>query len=132
MTLHIYARYVDNMEQRKIFQNAQRKNSMLSTSDDLQEAVNAEGNLQDVATLMAEMRKNKEPLIHCAVFVEMRANSLAKLEELQTEVSMELTRERITVDRLTMRQQEGFQSVSPCETTSYYSLPSGRIHCRSQ
>ena len=114
VTLHIYARYVDNMEQRKIFQNAQRKNSMLSTSDDLQEAVNAEGNLQDVATLMAEMRKNKEPLIHCAVFVEMRANSLAKLEELQTEISMELTRERITVDRLTMRQQEGFQSVSPC------------------
>lgn len=122
VTLHIYTRYVDNMEQRKIFQNAQRKNSMLSTSDDLQEAVNAEGNLQDVATLMAEMRKNKEPLIHCAVFVEMRANSLAKLEELQTEVSMELTRERITVDRLTMRQQEGFQSVSPCGRNAFTSL----------
>ena len=122
VTLHIYARYVDNMEQRKIFQNAQRKNSMLSTSNDLQEAVNAEGNLQDVATLMAELRKNKEPLIHCAVFIEMRASSLAKLEELQTEVSMELTRERITVDRLTMRQQEGFQSVSPCGYNAFTSL----------
>ena len=122
VTLHIYARYVDNMEQRKIFQNAQRKNSMLSTSNDLQEAVNAEGNLQDVATLMAELRKNKEPLIHCAVFVEMRASSLARLEELQTEVSMELTRERITVDRLTMRQQEGFQSVSPCGYNAFASL----------
>ena len=122
VTLHIYARYVDNMEQRKIFQNAQRKNSMLSTSNDLQEAVNAEGNLQDVATLMTELRKNKEPLIHCAVFIEMRASSLAKLEELQTEVSMELTRERITVDRLMMRQQEGFQSVSPCGYNAFASL----------
>jgi type IV secretory pathway VirB4 component len=122
VTIHIYARYVDNLEQRRIFQNAQRKNSMLSASNDLQEAVNAEGNLQDVATLMAELRKNKEPLIHCAVFIEMRASSLAKLEELQTEVSMELTRERITVDRLTMRQQEGFRSVSPCGHNAFASL----------
>ena len=122
VTLHIYARYVDNLEQRRIFQNAQRKNSMLSASNDLQEAVNAEGNLQDVATLMAELRKNKEPLIHCAVFIEMRASSLVKLEELQTEVSMELTRERITVDRLTMRQQEGFRSVSPCGHNAFASL----------
>ena len=36
VTLHIYTRYVDNMEQRKIFHNAHRNNSMLSTSDDLQ------------------------------------------------------------------------------------------------
>lgn len=122
VTLHIYTRYVDHIEQRKIFQNAQRKNTMLSTSDDLQEAITAEGNLQDVTTLMAEMRKNKEPLIHCAVFIELRAPSLAKLEELQTEVSMELTRERITVDRLTMRQKEGFQSVSPCGHNAFASL----------
>ena len=122
VTIHVYCRYVDNLEQRKIFQNAQRKNSMLTTSTDLQEAVTAEGNLQDVAILMSEIRKNKEPLIHCAVFIEMRASSLSKLEELQTEVSMELTRERITVDKLTMRQQEGFQCVSPCGYNAFASL----------
>ncbi len=114
VTLHIYARYVDNMEQRKIFQNAQRKNSMLSASDDLQEAVNAEGNLQDVVSLLAELRKNREPLLHCAVFIEMSAPNLARLDELKTEVNMELTRERITVDRLTLRQQEGFKACMPC------------------
>ena len=32
VTLHIYSRYVDNAEQHKILQNAQRKNTMLSTS----------------------------------------------------------------------------------------------------
>ena len=114
VTLHIYARYVDNMEQRKIFQNAQRKNSMLSTSDDLQEAVTAEGNLQDVMTLLGELRKNREPLLHCAVFIELSAPNLARLDELKTEVNMELTRERITVDRLTLRQQEGFKACMPC------------------
>ena len=63
VTLHIYSRYVDNVEQRKIFQNATRKNRMLSTSDDVQEAVTAEGNMEDVVTLLSELRKNKEPLL---------------------------------------------------------------------
>ncbi len=39
VTLHIYSRYVDAAEQRKISQNAQRKNKRLSTSEDLQESV---------------------------------------------------------------------------------------------
>ena len=88
VTLHIYSRYVDNVEQRKIFQNATRKNRMLSTSDDVQEAVTAEGNMEDVVTLLSELRKNKEPLLHCAVFIELSAPNLDKLKELQTEVKI--------------------------------------------
>ena len=114
VTLHIYSRYVDAAEQRKIIQNAQRKNKMLSTSEDLQESIKGEGNMNDVIELLAEMRRTKEPLLHCAVFVELSANSLEKLSELQTEVSMELTREKISVDRLILRQKEGFMSISPC------------------
>ncbi len=122
VTLHIYSRYVDNTEQRKIFQNATRKNRMLSTSDDVQEAVTAEGNMEDVVTLLAELRKNKEPLLHCAVFIELSAPSLDKLKELQTEVNMELTRECITVDRLTLRQQEGFKTCMPCGYNAFGSF----------
>ncbi len=114
VTLHIYSRYVDAAEQRKIIQNAQRKNKMLSTSEDLQESIKGEGNMNDVIELLAEMRRTKEPLLHCAVFIELSANSLEKLSELQTEVSMELTREKISVDRLILRQKEGFMSISPC------------------
>ena len=114
VTLHIYSRYVDAAEQRKIIQNAQRKNKMLSTSEDLQESIKGEGNMNDVIELLAEMRRTKEPLLHCAVFIELSANSLEKLSELQTEVSMELTREKISVDRLILRQKEGFLSISPC------------------
>lgn len=119
VTLHIYSRYVDNMEQRKILQNATRKNKMLSTSNDLQESITAEGNMDDVVTLLSEMRKNKEPLLHCAVYLELSAYSLEKLKELETDVAMELTREKITIDRLTMRQKEGFLAVMPCGYNSF-------------
>ncbi len=70
--------------------------------------------MEDVVTLLSEMRKNKEPLLHCAVFLELCASSLEKLRELQSDVAMELTREKLTVDRLTLRQKEGFLTVMPC------------------
>ncbi len=119
ITLHFYSRMVDAAEQRKILQNATRKNRMMSASEDVQESVNAEGNMEDVVALLSEMRKNKEPLLHCAVFIELSAYSLDQLKELQTEVSMELTREKITIDRLTVRQKEGFLAVLPCGYNSF-------------
>lgn len=114
VTLHIYSRFVDSVEQGRILQNAARKNKMNISSENLQEAVTAEGNMQDVVTLLNELRKNREPLLHCAVFIELSANSLEKLKELQAEISMELAREKITIDKLTLRQKEGFRSCMPC------------------
>ncbi|MFA6730005.1 MAG: ATP-binding protein [Eubacteriales bacterium] len=114
VTLHIYSRFVDATEQRKIIQNATRKNRLMSGGTDIQETVAAEGNLGDVMELLSGMRKNKEPLLHCAVYVELIARDLDKLKELQSEANMELTRGKITVDRLTLRQKEGFLAVHPC------------------
>jgi len=119
VTVHIYSRFVDNMEQRRILQNATRKNKMQSTSEDVQESITAEGNMEDVVTLLSEMRKNKEPLLHCAVFLELCASSYEKLKELQSEVAMELTREKLTIDRLTLRQKEGFLTVMPCGSNNF-------------
>ena len=53
VTLRIYSRMVDAAEQRKVIQNATRKNRMLSTSNDVQETINAEGNMEDVVELLA-------------------------------------------------------------------------------
>ena len=61
-----------------------------------------------------ELRKNREPLLHCAVFIELSAGNLDKLRELQSDVSMEMTREKISVDHLSMRQKEGFIACMPC------------------
>ena len=114
VTLHMYTRFVDGLEQRKILQNASRKNKMLANSNDLEDSVMGEGNLCDVVELMNDLRKNREPLLHCAVFVELSANSLEKLKELQADISMEMTREKLSVDRLTLRQKEGFIACMPC------------------
>ena len=113
VTLRIYHRLVEPIEQRKIMQNATRKNKLMSGGNDVNETIEAQGNLQDVVELLANLRKNKEPLLHCSVFIELKARTLDKLKELQSEISMELTRSKISVDRLTLRQKEGFLSVLP-------------------
>ena len=113
VTLRIYHRLVDAMEQKRIVQNAMRKNKMKSTANDVTECVEAEGNLQDVIELLANIRRNRECLLHCSVFLELKTKSLDELKDLQNEVSMELTRSKISVDRLTLRQKEGFLSVLP-------------------
>ena len=119
VTLRIYHRLVETMEQRKIIQNATRKNKLKSSGNDVNETIEAQGNLQDVVTLMANLRKNKEPLLHCSVFIELKAKSKQKLKELQTDIAMELTRSKIEVDRLTLRQKEGFLSVNPIGSNQF-------------
>lgn len=101
------------MEQRKIIQNATRRNKLKSGGTDVNETIEAEGNLQDVIELLANLRKNREPLLHCSVFIELKAKNMDALKELQSEIAMELTRSKISVDRLTLRQKEGFLSVLP-------------------
>ena len=122
VTLRIYHRLVEAAEQRKIIQNATRKNKMKSTANDMTDSVEAEGNLQDVIDLLAGLRKSRECLLHCAVFIELKAKSLESLRELQNETLMELARAKITVDRLTLRQKEGFLSVLPFGANQFGTL----------
>lgn len=120
--LRIYNRLVDSAEQRKIIQNATRRNRLRSGGDDVQETVDAENNLKDVVQLLAELRKNREPLLHTAVFLELKAPDPERLRELQSDVMMELTRCKINVDRLTLRQLDGFLSVLPFGSNRFGSL----------
>ena len=104
VSLKIYTRHVTAAEERKIISNAANKNRLRqSKTNDLQETVVAEGNLQDVTNLVASMHRNREPLIHTAVYIEIMSHDIDKLKELQTEVLTELI----------LRQQQGFVSVMP-------------------
>ena len=113
VTLRIYNRLVTSMEQRKIVQQAMRKNHMMTTTNDVNESIKAQDNINDVVELLSELRRNKEPLLHTAVFIELKASTEDKLKELQADIQMELTRSKISVDRLLLRQKEGFLSVLP-------------------
>ena len=123
ITLRIYTRRVTAAEEKRIIANAANKNRMQRNStNDLQQTVAAESNLQDVARLAADIHRNREPLLHVAVFIEMISGSLDSLRVLQTEVQTELVRSKLNVDRLILRQQNGFMSV----------MPSGRNMFREQ
>ena len=114
VTLRIHNRLMTAMEQKKIMQQAMRKNTMMSTTNDINETVKAEENMNDIVNLLAELKRDRETLLHTAVFIELKADTEEKLRELQADVSMELSRSKISVDKLLLRQKEAFLSVLPC------------------
>lgn len=114
VTLRIYTRHVTPAEERKIISNAASRNRMNRGSGDIQKEIVAESNLNDVMNLIAQMHRDREPLVHCAVFIETAAPTLEKLKEMQADVEAELTRSKISVDKLFLRQKEGFKSTQPC------------------
>ena len=113
VTLRIYSRAVSPMEQKKIVQQAMRKNRMMSSTNDISETVKAEENMTDIVNLLAELKRERGSLLHTAVFIGLKAETEEKLRELQADVQMELTRSKISVDRLLLRQKEGFLSILP-------------------
>ncbi len=114
VTLHLYTRHVTPVEEKKIISNAANKNRMQSSStQDLQQTVTAESNLHDVATIVAQMHRSREPLLHVAVYIELTSHDYDQLKLLQTEVLTELIRSKLNVDRLMLRQQQGFQCAMP-------------------
>ena len=114
VTLRIYTRHVTPVEEKKIISNAANKNRMeRSSTSDLQQTVLAESNLHDVAVMVTHMHRNREPLLHTAVYLELCAADMDQLKLLQTEVLTELVRSKLNVDRLLLRQQQGFQCVMP-------------------
>ncbi len=114
ITLRIYTRHVTAVEEKRIISNAANKNRMKkSNTNDLQQTVAAESNLQDVANIVAAMHRTKEPLLHAAVYIELSTHDLDQLKLLQTEVLTELIRSKLNVDRLMLRQQQGFICAMP-------------------
>lgn len=120
VTIRIYTRQVTPSEERRIIHNTANKHRMSrSSTEDLQQTVTAEANLQDVVTLVSSMHRNREPLLHCAVFLELTAPDYDTLKLLQTDVLTELVRSKLNVDRLMLRQQEGFVSVMPAGRNAF-------------
>ena len=114
VTLHIYTRQVTAAEQGKIIHNAANRSRMeRSNTTDLRQSVTAEANLQDVAALVTTMHRNREPLMHCAVFLELSAGSSDRLRNLRDEVLSELGRSKLSADALLLRQREGYMTANP-------------------
>ncbi len=114
VTLNIFLRQVTPAEEDRIIHNAENKNKLdRNSTNNMKQSVTAEANLQDVAALITTLRKNSEPLIHCAVFIELSARDAESLRILRDEVTAELVRSKLSADRLLLRQKEGFLSSNP-------------------
>ena len=123
VSLHIYARQVNAAEEKAILHNAQNKNRMdQSSTNDMKQSITAEANLQDVATLITTMHRNREPLIHCAVLIELCARDMDGLRALRDDVTAELTRSKLNADRCLLRQREGFLSSNLAGSNVFGSL----------
>ena len=112
VNLHIYTRQVTAAEEEAIIHGAANKTRMERSTNNLKQSVNAEAKLQDVANLVADLRRNQEPLLHCAAFIDLSAESPEKLRSLKDEVVAQLIRSKIAVDSLLLRQREGFLSAN--------------------
>ncbi len=113
VSLRVYNRLVSALEQKKIMQQAARKNHMMSGTNDINESVKAEENMNDIVNLIAELKRDRETLLHTAVFIQLKADTEDKLKELQADIQMELTRSKISFDKLLLRQKEGFIAILP-------------------
>ena len=123
VTLRIYTRQVTPAEENAILHNATNKSRMeQSNSNDMKQSITAEANLQDVAALITTMHRNREPLVHCAVFIDLSARDADSLRTLRDDVTAELTRSKLSADRILLRQREGFLASNPAGSNVFGSL----------
>ncbi len=114
VTLHLYIRDVSANEESKILAIASRKGTYQSrNSTNLQESIEAQSDMLDLSQLMTNLHRQKEPLVHCAVFIELIADSEEKLKDLQSEMMIECSRAKLNVDKLLLRQQQGYKAIIP-------------------
>ena len=123
VTLRIYTRQVTPTEENAILHNATNKSRMeRGNTNDMKQSITAEANLQDVAVLITTMHRNREPLVHCAVFIELSARDSDSLRTLRDDVTAELTRSKLNADRVLLRQREGFLASNPAGSNVFGSL----------
>ena len=120
VTLCVDVRRVTAAEEKAILHNAAIKNRMnRGSTSDLKQSVTAEANLRDVAALITAMHRNREPLVHCAVYIDLAAREPESLRALRDEVIAELVRSKLGADRLLLRQREGFLTANPAGRNAF-------------
>lgn len=114
VTLRIYARQVSRYEENRLIDNADKTYRLRrSSSEKLKNVVEAESNLQEVTAAILQTKRSKEPFYHVAVYIEICAENVESLRQIQDTVSAELTACKINVDKLLLRQKEGYLCSMP-------------------
>ena len=114
VTVHLAVRKVSPAEEDAILHAATNKNRMeRSNVSNVKQSVTAEAKLQDTASLILGMRRDRDPLLHTSVFLELTARAMEELQRLRDSVGAILLRSKLTTDPLLLRQRDGFLSSNP-------------------
>lgn len=114
VTLHVISNELSTAEEQKIINNAANRTRMsANTAQDVQSAIGATQEIADVNDLIRQLHRDKESLFKTSVYIEMCADSYDDLTALEAEISSELKFLKINVDKLYLRQKQGFLSVIP-------------------
>ena len=91
VNLRLTARQVTPAEEDAILHAAANKSRMeRSNTNDVKQSVTAEANLRDMTEMMTKQRQEKEPLIHCAVYMDITAADTDKLRTARDTISAQL------------------------------------------
>ena len=114
VNLRLTARQVTPAEEDAILHAAANKSRMeRSNTSNLKQSVTAEAKLRDVVDLVEKQRQEQEPLIHCAVYLDIAADSPERLRTARDTISAQLVRAKIGTDALLLRQKDGFLAANP-------------------
>ena len=114
VTLHMYARQMPELERNEIFQHAQNRTALQrNTAWKLFDKIEAEEQMTALSRVIRETQRTKEKFIYCAVFIELIADTYEGLQNKQIEVQSLLSRHKIIVDRLRLRQLSAYNTVKP-------------------
>lgn len=114
VNLRLTARQVTSAEEDAILHAAANKSRMeRSNTSNLKQSVTAEAKLRDVVDLVEKQRQEQEPLIHCAVYLDIAADGPERLRTARDTISAQLIRAKIGTDALLLRQKDGFLAANP-------------------
>ena len=114
VSLKIFYKRITMLEEEKLITRGSRSTVYESNrAESLSDVVDAGENLSDVSEMFRTMRKERERILYCSVFLEIKASTRVELENIKADVRAALMADKIMADELTLQQKEGMQTVNP-------------------
>ena len=114
VTLKIFYKRITMLEEEKLITRGSRSTVYESNrAESLSDVIDAGEDLSDVSEMFRTMRKERERILYCSVFLEIKASTRVEIENIKADVRASLMADKIMADELTLQQKEGMQTVNP-------------------
>ncbi|MBQ3791777.1 MAG: DUF87 domain-containing protein, partial [Clostridia bacterium] len=111
--VHLTFRSLGSLEENRVWQTAERNRRFRESSRDVSTRQEARGEEKDILEVLENERQEGFPLCEASGFLEVSGETPESLEERTREAMNILSRARVRVDRLLLRQKAGLECVRP-------------------